>query len=192
MRAPADDAALARLAIQGDTRAFGELVRRHEAGLAQAARSFGIPETDVDDVVQETCLTAWRHLADYDPTRPFRAWLFRIALNKMRDLYRFRKVRDFLFGAFGLDKAEAASLRDRAPSPEQRAETLAELAEVRVVLQRLDRDMREALVLTAIVGLSQAEAAEALQTTPKGVEGRVTRARAKLAALLKERGSEPP
>lgn len=180
-----DDAHLARRAVKGDTRAFGVLMRRHEAGLAQAARSFGIPETDIDDVVQETCLAAWRHLADYDTARPFRAWLFRIALNKMRDLHRFRKVRDFLFGAFGLDRPEAASLQDHAPSPEQRAETHGELARIAAVLHCLDRDMREALVLTAIVGLSQGEAAEALNTTPKGIEGRVTRARAKLAAQLR-------
>lgn len=186
---PQDDNVLAQHAAQGDHRAFAELIRRHYSALEQAARSFGIPETDIEDVVQETCISAWRHLSDYDPARPFRAWLFRIGLNKMRDLYRFRKVRSFLFGALRLDRGEAAQLSDTAPSPEQHAAVRHELAQVTAVLGKLESDMREALVLTAIVGLSHPEAAEALGVTAKTIEGRVKRARLKLAQCL-EHGSD--
>lgn len=59
------------MAIQ---RAFKEmLVDRYGVAVAQAARSFGIPETDVDDVVQETFIAAWKALGDYDENRLFRA-----------------------------------------------------------------------------------------------------------------------
>jgi RNA polymerase sigma-70 factor (ECF subfamily) len=63
------------------------LVDRYGVSVAQAARSFGIPETDIDDVVQETFVAVWKALGDYDENRPFRAWLFGIAMNKMRDLF---------------------------------------------------------------------------------------------------------
>jgi RNA polymerase sigma-70 factor (ECF subfamily) len=92
------DPVLALRAAQGDRRAYSALVARHGGSLAQAARAFGMPETDVDDVVQESFIAAWRNLAQYDPARPFRGWLFRIALNKMRDLRRRHRVRAFLFG----------------------------------------------------------------------------------------------
>ncbi|MCF1442043.1 RNA polymerase sigma factor [Ralstonia nicotianae] len=181
------DSALARRAVRGDHPAFGVLVRRHSAALAQAARSFGIPETDIDDVVQDTFVAAWRALGDYDDTRSFRAWLFQIGLNKMRDLYRFRKVRHFLFGAEDLEHAEstdAPGLTDPDPGPERHAAARRDLARVVAVLDKLDRGSREAIVLTAIVGMSQPEAAAALGMSLKAIEGRISRARAKLASLL--------
>ncbi|CAH0447043.1 RNA polymerase sigma factor CnrH [Ralstonia syzygii subsp. syzygii] len=181
------DNTLARQATGGDHGAFGVLVRRHGAALAQAARSFGIPATDIDDVVQDTFVAAWRALGDYDDTRPFRAWLFQIGLNKMRDLYRFRKVRHFLFGADDLEHAESAhspGLTDPRPGPERHIAARRELARVVAVLDKLDRGSREAIVLTAIVGMSQPEAAAALGMSLKAIEGRISRARAKLASVL--------
>ncbi|WP_407058958.1 RNA polymerase sigma factor [Ralstonia syzygii subsp. celebesensis] len=51
-------------------------------------------------------------------------------------------------------------------------------------LDKLDRGSREAIVLTAIVGMSQPEAAAALGMSLKAIEGRISRARAKLASVL--------
>lgn len=191
MSASEPDQVLAPRAAQGDRRAFDTLVRRHYAGLVQAARSFGIPETDVDDVAQETFIAAWKALAEYDPDRPFRAWLFHIGLNKMRDLLRFRKVRHFLFGALGLqgddeapDGAEAPQVADPVAGPERAVAARRELDLVVRTLDRLERGQREALVLTAIVGLSQPEAALAMGVTPKALERRIARGRAALAALI--------
>ena len=62
-----------------------------------------------------------------------------------------------------------------------------ELALVTRTLDRLPRDQREAIVLTAIVGLSQPEAAQALGVTTKALEGRISRARERLAQLIPER-----
>ncbi|AJW47594.1 MAG: sigma-70 family RNA polymerase sigma factor [Ralstonia sp.] len=184
------DGVLARRAARGDHHAFGILVRRHSPALAQAGRSFGIPETDIDDVVQDTFVAAWRALGDYDEARPFRAWLFHIGLNKMRDLRRFRRVRHFLFGAEDLTDPERPALADPDPGPERRASARRELARVVAVLDGLDANSREAIVLTAIVGMSQPEAAAALGMTPKAIEGRIGRARAKLAALIDARSTE--
>ncbi len=102
----------------------------------------------------------------------------------MRALHRFRRVRRFLFGASNLDSVESLSLRDDEPDPERRAIAVADLRSLQLVLKSLDRELREALVLTAIVGLSQPEAAIALGTSVKTIEGRVARARRRLAELL--------
>jgi len=184
-----DDAALARRSAGGDRHAYGVLVRRHSAALGQAARSFGIPETDVDDVVQDTFVAAWRALGDYDAARPFRAWLFGIGLNKMRDLLRLRKVRHFLFGALDIHAQDAPAVPDPSPGPERQAAARRDLAHVTATLGRLDRPLREAIVLTAIVGMSHPEAAAALGTTVKTIEGRVTRARLRLAQLIDAAGT---
>jgi len=179
------DRILAAQAASGNQRAFGQLVARHGVALAKAARSFGIPETDVDDVVQDTFVAAWHALDDFDPDRPFRAWLFRIGLNKMRDLYRFRRVRQFLFGAESLGDLElAGGVANDEPGPEQQVAARLELARVASTLGKLDTGSREVIVLTAIVGMSQPEAAAVLGLSVKAVEGRIGRARAKLSALL--------
>lgn len=184
MRAHTSDNELAVRAVDGDHRAYSVLVRRHAPSLAQAARGFGVPETDVDDVVQDTFVAAWRRLCDYDPVRPFRGWLFRIGLNKIRDLHRSRRVRRFLFGASPIDGAKALALPTDEPGPERQAAAVLDLRAVQAVLAQLDRDLREALVLTAITGLSQPEAALALGTSVKAIEGRVLRARRRLSELL--------
>jgi RNA polymerase sigma-70 factor (ECF subfamily) len=172
---PDPDTILAAQAARGDRRAYSALVSRHGGALAQAARAFGMPETDVDDVVQETFIAAWRHLASYDPARPFRGWLFRIALNKMRDLRRRHRVRAFLFGAVRID--EGPDVADDAPDAERHVAATRELAAIRAKLRGLDGGLGEALVLTAIMGMTQAEAAVALNISAKSVEGRVARAR---------------
>ena len=181
-----NDSTLARRSLDGDRRAFGLLMRRHGSALAQTARSFGLPETDIDDAVQESFVAAWRALGDYDTSRPFRAWLFRIAINKIRDLQRHRRVRRFLFGAVGLDDADTLHLSDGTPDPERHAIARSDLARTTTLLAKLDSDLREAIVLTAIVGLTQVEAAIALGITDKAVEGRVGRARRKLSLLLEQ------
>ncbi|WP_186426156.1 RNA polymerase sigma factor [Cupriavidus metallidurans] len=179
------DKLLARQAANGCQQAFGQLVERHGAALAQAARSFGIPESDIDDVVQEAFVAAWHALDDFDHDRPFRAWLFRIGLNKMRDLYRFRRVRQFLFGAEALDELEhSGGVADDVPGPERRVAARRDLARVVETLGKLDSGSREAIVLTAIVGMSQAEAAAVLGLSAKALEGRIARARVKLSALI--------
>ncbi|BDR09401.1 RNA polymerase sigma factor [Comamonas thiooxydans] len=178
------DVILAKRAAQGDQRAFKVLVDRYGVSVAQAARSFGIPETDIDDVVQETFVAVWKALGDYDENRPFRAWLFGIAMNKMRDLFRFRKVRSFLFGALDLLSPDTPEQADPAPGPERETAARRELAKVTQTLSMLQREQREVIVLTGIVGLTQPEAAAALGITLKALEGRLTRARGKLSLLI--------
>lgn len=185
MNGLSSDNELVTRAIRGDQRAFARLVERYAGGLMQTARTLGLPESDIEDAVQETFVAAWRNLGQYDPGRPFRGWLFRVGINKIRDIGRYRRVRRFLFGAGGLDDAEVQSLADEAPDPARQALATQQLKQVRAVLDGLDRDVREALVLTAFVGLTQPEAAVALGTSVKSVESRVARGRENLARLIK-------
>lgn len=179
-----EDASLARRARTGDHDAFKTLVRRHWPALMQAARGMNVPETDVEDVVQDAFVAAWGSLETYDLTRPFKTWLFAIAFNKMRDHLRFRKVRSFFFGANDIHADATPPIADLTAGPERDALARQELERVKFVLGRLDRNLREALVLTGLVGMSQPEAADALGVSLKTIEGRVMRARAQLRALI--------
>jgi RNA polymerase sigma-70 factor (ECF subfamily) len=111
----------------------------------------------------------------FDPERSFAAWLKSIALNKCRDHARRTFVRKAVFGASPADGA--ASVREESPSPEQALIARDELSALARAIAALPRHLRDALMLTAVDGMSQAAAADALNCTIKAVEYRVSRAR---------------
>lgn len=74
-----DVAACVALARDGDTLAFGELVRAHRDRLYRFALRITRNPHDAEDVCQRTFISAWRHLARFDSSRPFANWLFGIA-----------------------------------------------------------------------------------------------------------------
>lgn len=87
VRGPARMARMIKLARQGDRESFDQLVQSHREGL----KSFLMHRVDVaelDDVVQDVFVAAWRALPNYDGRSQFRTWLFAIAFNKIRDHYR--------------------------------------------------------------------------------------------------------
>lgn len=78
---------LIRLARDGQREAFDSLIRAHEDGLRSfLAHRIELPE--LDDVIQDVLVAAWRALPSYDGRSQFRTWLFAIAFNKVRDHYR--------------------------------------------------------------------------------------------------------
>jgi RNA polymerase sigma-70 factor (ECF subfamily) len=91
--AAAGDAGLIGRARAGEREAFGELVLRHRASLhAIVARQLG-SAADVDEVVQEAFVAAWRHLADFDETREFGPWLRTFCRNRLANHLRDRAAR---------------------------------------------------------------------------------------------------
>lgn len=91
-RALARTGRMIKLARQGDRESFDQLVQSHREGL----KSFLMHRVDpgeLDDVVQDVFLAAWRALPNYDGRSQFRTWLFAIAFNKVRDHYRQRMRR---------------------------------------------------------------------------------------------------
>ena len=82
------DASDPDLIRSGDT---PSLVRRHYGPVYGLVRRFLRNEADARDAAQETFARAISHLQDFDPRKSFRAWLFAIAANHVRDLLRRRR-----------------------------------------------------------------------------------------------------
>jgi len=143
----------------------------------------GVPAPEVEDVTQAALVAAWRSLLDYDLRRPFASWACAIAANKARDWRRHRQRRRLWLDAEPLDSGAAAAVADAGQDPEM-AEALRRVA---AALDRLPGHLREPLVLTAVSGLSYAEAAQALGISVKAAETRIRRARDQLARLLEPR-----
>ena len=154
---PTPDAELIAAWRGGDEQAAAELVRRHARALARFLAGAGAPEADLDDVVQDTFIRAFRAVDRFRGQCQFRTWLLTIGGNVLKDHGR-RAARHKVVP---LDEALAA----RDGDPHERAE--AGEAETRLTegVGKLPRLQREVFLLRAQQGLEYEEIAAALDTT---------------------------
>lgn len=171
------DAALAIKARNGDKRAFTQLMQNTKQPLYRFVRRYVASDDDAYDIVQDSYIAAWTALKRYDERRPFATWLRAIALNKCRDFGRRNAVRTRLRLLFSF------LLPTEEPPPEITS-TDDRLQRLDAAIAALPAFYKEPLLLTAISGLSQKEAASQLNTTVKAIELRVRRARQKLQQEL--------
>jgi RNA polymerase sigma-70 factor, ECF subfamily len=151
------DAALIAAWQAGDEQAAAELVRRHARALARFLAGVGAAEADLDDLVQETFIRAFRAVGRFRGQCQFRTWLLTIGGNVVKDAGR-RAARHKVVP---LDDA----LRDRDGDPHEQT-VAGEVAErLRAALARLPRMQREVFLLRAQQGLEYEEIATALQTS---------------------------
>ena len=183
MTAADDDGDLVARALLGDQGAFRDLIGRHKAPLYRLLRRLTGDAEEAYDLLQETFVALWSSLGRYDPQRPFESWARRIAINKSRDWARRRTVRR-LVSALLPAGDDVTHVADGTPSPEAAAGDAIELRRAERAIADLPLSLKEPLVLTAIEGMSQREAAAVLGISEKAVETRVGRARAKLSATL--------
>ncbi len=173
---------MARVA-SGDRAAFTLLVRQLEnPGLRLADRTLG-DRAGAEDVVQVALSRLWTMADRYDPARgSVEGWFRRIVVNLCLD--RRRAVRSLV----PIDAvAETAS---DAPDPLESALLSDRKARLATAMEKLLPRQRAALAMFHGEGMSMAEIAQALETTPKAVEGLLGRARIELKALIGPIGDE--
>ncbi|HUH95613.1 MAG TPA: sigma-70 family RNA polymerase sigma factor [Casimicrobiaceae bacterium] len=184
--APVSDAQLiARVLVQDDRHAFGELVRRHQSAVRSSLRRLtGGNHALADDLAQETFLLAYRNLRSFRQEAKFSTWLFRIAYNAF--LADARKMKELPLPEEGED-------RELAP-PEDPAAPLARSAALNVDLERamatLSEPERAAIVQCYHNDLSHEEAAYVLGCPVGTVKTHILRAKQKLKARLAGWGPE--
>src|SRR5258706_3917085 len=113
---PAPDAALIAAWQRGDEQAAAELVRRHARPLARFLAGAGAPDADLEDLVQEALIRAFRAVDRFRGQCQFRTWLLTIGGNVLKDHGR-RAARHKVVA---LDEAQGLSARDG--DPHERAE----------------------------------------------------------------------
>lgn len=176
------DAAAVTAALAGRQAGFRWLMDTHKARVFRLVRGYVGDDDEALDITQECFVSAFAALRRYDPARPFRTWLLAIAVNKCRDWGRKRAVRSFL--SFALPVEEARQVASEAPDPEAALASEGESRRIQAALAQLPANLKAPLILCALEGMSQDEAAELLGISRKAVETRIYRARQKLAVLL--------
>lgn len=177
------DGDLVVLARGGRPGAYAAIVTRHKAALYRLILAQVRDADEALDLVQESFVAAHGALARFDSSRCLRAWLSRIAINKCRDWARRRRVRNMLARVLPVEAVETVA--DDRIGAEAAAIERDSLARTLAALDALPDALRLPLILCAVEGLSQIEAAETLGVSIKAVELRIRRAR---AALREQRG----
>jgi RNA polymerase sigma-70 factor, ECF subfamily len=166
---------VAAAAGDGDPLAAAALVRATQSDVWRLCSALGDPDT-ADDLTQETYLRAFASLHRFEGRSAVRTWLLAIARRVCADAVRARRRRRLTLVR---DDADLEALA-RVPA----ADDPAEEATVADLLGRLLPERREAFVLTQLLGLPYAEAAEVAGCPVGTIRSRVARARADLVDLV--------
>lgn len=184
------DAMLVERTVAGDQKAFELLVIKYERRIQ---RLIGRMVRDVDlveDIAQETFIRAYRALAQFRGEAQFYTWLYRIAVNTAKkalmELKRNPTVSENFFKSD--DDDETSTLENELTSAETPESLLAgkEIAQmVNTAMEALPEELRQAITLREIEGLSYEEIAEAMNCPIGTVRSRIFRAREAISARIK-------
>lgn len=180
---PADDAAIVREVTGGNAEAYGILMERYEARLIRYVSYLIHADPDsAADIVQETFIKAYQNLRGFDSAYKFSSWIYRIAHNEAMNVVRKDRhlVHDADLEPVALSEAEEdiagdmdhAILRD----------------DVAGCLHALEPKYREVLMLQYYEHMKYAEIADVLHIPAATVGVWVSRAKAKMQALCRQKG----
>ena len=172
------DGALVRRTLDGDARAFTELVDRHAAACLRFATRMLGDRADAEDVAQETFLRAFNALERYDQQQQFRTWLFSILINRCRTsmTQRMRRERRIVFDNEALERSTVEAAQDAVELREELARAIA----------ALPPDQREAFLLRHVEELSYEEIMSVTGAGMSALKMRVKRACERLQQALTE------
>ncbi len=183
------DEELIRVTLEGNTRAFDVLIRRHSRKLHAMLLQMLGSEADAYDVAQETFLRAFRSLRYFNKKSSFYTWLYTIACNQSRNWLRKHR-RD---GTYSLDNDENGDplekkeeLADQAPdaNPERNAHVADIKQRLRKALNKLSPSHREIVTLCDIMGLSYQEVSKMLHVSEGTLRSRLFYAHKLLQSML--------
>lgn len=169
----------------GDPSAFNRLMEAHERRMyAVALRMCGNRE-DAQDCLQEAMLRIYRSISGFKGQSSFATWVYRITMNTCLDELRRKKNKQNTSLDSLLDTGW--SPQDESASPEKHAVQSETRRLLHEAIRDLPEDMRSAIVLRDIQGLSYEEIAQALDINVGTIKSRISRGREKLREKLKKK-----
>ena len=182
-----DESALVAQSREGDSEAYGQLVRRYQNKIFRLAQHITQNREDAEDVLQETFLKAYEHLDQFQGNSKFYTWIVRIAVNQALMKLRRRRNDKSVSMDETIDTGEDTIVREIAAWEENPEERLSrgELGDILdKAIEDLDAPYRSVFVLRDIEELSTEETAEALGLSVPAVKSRLLRARLQLREKL--------
>ena len=182
------DQQLVARAQRGDKRAFELLVVKYQRKLGRLLSRWVRDPAEVEDVTQEAFIKAYRALPSFRGESAFYTWLYRIAINTAKNYLVALGRRAPTTTGFDNEEAEgfedAEQLRD-SNTPETELEGKQVAAVVNKAMEALPEDLRTAITLREIEGLSYDEIASVMNCPIGTVRSRIFRAREAIATELR-------
>jgi RNA polymerase sigma-70 factor (ECF subfamily) len=179
---PQPDLGVLRKAQRGDERAFSLIVRAYELPVFNYVLRLVGDRSLAEDLTQEVFLRVYQGLPNFSLRCRFTTWLFQVAKNRVLDELRARER-----------KPQAVVTLDDLP-PLEVVDTPPERTEVIDAVWRavglLNPDLKMALLLRDVVGLSYTEIADSLEITLATVKWRIFKAREEVQLALEREGIE--
>jgi RNA polymerase sigma-70 factor, ECF subfamily len=173
---------------RGDKRAFDLLVVKYQRKLGRLLSRFIRDPSEVEDVTQEAFIKAYRALPNFRGDSAFYTWLYRIGINTAKNHLVAMGRRAPTSTEMDAEEAENLESGDQLRdlnTPENQMMSRQVGDTVNQTLQELPEELRTALTLREIEGLSYEEIATAMQCPVGTVRSRIFRAREAVAAKLK-------
>ena len=173
---------------RGDKHAFDLLVSKYQRKLGRLISRFVRDPAEAEDVTQDAFIKAYRALPGFRGESAFYTWLYRIGINTAKNYLLASKRRaptSTLFDAEESESFEEASLLREVNTPENELMSKQVVGVVQASLQQLPEDLRSALTLREIEGLSYEEIASVMNCPIGTVRSRIFRAREAIAENLR-------
>ncbi|MBM5570421.1 MULTISPECIES: RNA polymerase sigma factor RpoE [Deefgea] len=191
------DQELVLRAQNGDQRAFELLVVKYERRIARLLSRMIRDQSEIEDVSQEAFIKAYRALPSFRGESAFYTWLYRIAINTAKNHLSTLGRRPVLSTEYedeDGDSVDAASLVPDFHTPETELSNKQIVSTVNEAVDALPEELREAITLREMDGMSYDEIAAAMDCPIGTVRSRIFRAREAIAnrlrPLLKEVGKD--
>ncbi|MEO6081084.1 MAG: RNA polymerase sigma factor RpoE [Steroidobacteraceae bacterium] len=189
MNVDTGDIGLVQRVQRGDKSAFDLLVRKYQHKVIKLVTRYMRDPADAEDVAQEAFIKAYRALPQFRGDSAFYTWLYRIAINTAKNaiVSRDRSPIDFDLDLQNIEESNSMQLRLADPeTPESLLQTEEIRTTVNQAIDALPEDLRTAIVLRELEGLSYEDIAQAMECPVGTVRSRIFRAREAIDRRLSE------
>jgi len=173
---------------RGDKQAYGLLVQKYQRKLGRLLSRFIRDQAEVEDVVQEAFIKAYRALPNFRGDSAFYTWLYRIGINTAKNYLVAMGRRPQTSNEIEVEDAENFEDGDElrtVDTPETELMTKEIAKTVQLAIESLPEDLKTAIVLREIEGMSYEEIAVMMDCPIGTVRSRIFRARESIAERLR-------
>ncbi|MCW3479206.1 RNA polymerase sigma factor RpoE [Neisseriaceae bacterium JH1-16] len=182
------DQQLVERAQRGEKRAFDLLVAKYQRRLGRLLSRFIRDGADIDDVTQEAFIKAYRALPSFRGESAFYTWLYRIGINTAKNFLSASGRRPVVGSEVVDEDGESYDMTSQVPdlnTPESELMNKQILQTVNAAVEALPEELRTAITLREMDGLSYEEIASVMNCPIGTVRSRIFRAREAIAAELR-------
>jgi RNA polymerase sigma-70 factor (ECF subfamily) len=189
----ADDQRLVERVQAGDRQAFNVLVLKYQHKIVKLVMRYVRDQAEALDITQEAFIKAYRAIGKFRGDSAFYTWLYRIAINTAKNHIVAMQRRPM---EYDLDMQESGAYESHAPlrdhdSPDRIAQREELRGSLQAAIDALPEELRMAIVLREIDGLSYEEIAQAMDCPIGTVRSRIFRARDALDKAIRDYIDEP-